>query len=192
MLDKDIERVLISQKEIKDIVESLGKTIVADYKDKFPIVLGLLKGCVPFMADLLKTLDMHLEIAFMNVSSYHGGIKSTGDVKIDMDLDTTVKGRHILIAEDIVDSGRTIQAVVDLLKYRGAKSVKVVTLMDKPTGRVIDFVPEYIGKTIPKAFVVGYGLDYEEKYRNIPYVGTLKPKIYLSEEWHYGKKTYAT
>lgn len=182
MLDKDIERVLISQKEIKDIVESLGKTIVADYKDKFPIVLGLLKGCVPFMADLLKTLDMHLEIAFMNVSSYHGGIKSTGDVKIDMDLDTTVKGRHILIAEDIVDSGRTIQAVVDLLKYRGAKSVKVVTLMDKPTGRVIDFVPEYIGKTIPKAFVVGYGLDYEEKYRNIPYVGTLKPKIYLSEE----------
>lgn len=182
MLDNDIERVLISQEEIQDIVKKLGKTIVEDYKDKFPIVLGLLKGCVPFMADLLKTLDMHLEIAFMNVSSYHGGIESTGDVKIDMDLDTTVKDRHILIAEDIVDSGRTIQAVVDLLKYRGAKSVKVVTLMDKPTGRVIDFVPEYIGKTIPKAFVVGYGLDYEEKYRNIPYVGTLKPKIYLSEE----------
>ncbi len=182
MLENDIERVLISQEEIQDIVQRLGKTIVEDYKDKFPIVLGLLKGCVPFMADLLKTLDMHLEIAFMNVSSYHGGIKSTGDVKIDMDLDTTVKDRHILIAEDIVDSGRTIQAVVDLLKYRGAKSVKVVTLMDKPTGRVIDFVPEYIGKTIPKAFVVGYGLDYEEKYRNIPYVGTLKPKIYLSEE----------
>jgi hypoxanthine phosphoribosyltransferase/bifunctional protein TilS/HprT len=181
MLD-NIERVLISQEEIQDIVKKLGKTIVEDYKDKFPIVLGLLKGCVPFMADLLKTLDMHLEIAFMNVSSYHGGIESTGDVKIDMDLDTTVKDRHILIAEDIVDSGRTIQAVVDLLKYRGAKSVKVVTLMDKPTGRVIDFVPEYIGKTIPKAFVVGYGLDYEEKYRNIPYVGTLKPKIYLSEE----------
>lgn len=182
MLDNDIERVLISQEEIQDIVKKLGKDIVEDYKDKFPIVLGLLKGCVPFMADLLKTLDMHLEIAFMNVSSYHGGIESTGDVKIDMDLDTTVKDRHILIAEDIVDSGRTIQAVVDLLKYRGAKSVKVVTLMDKPTGRVIDFVPEYIGKTIPKAFVVGYGLDYEEKYRNIPYVGTLKPKIYLSEE----------
>ncbi len=182
MLDNDIERVLISQEEIQDIVKKLGKTIVEDYKDKFPIVLGLLKGCVPFMADLLKTLDMHLEIAFMNVSSYHGGIESTGDVKIDMDLDTTVKDRHILIAEDIVDSGRTIQAVVDLLKYRGAKSVKVVTLMDKPTGRIIDFVPEYIGKTIPKAFVVGYGLDYEEKYRNIPYVGTLKPKIYLSEE----------
>jgi hypoxanthine phosphoribosyltransferase/bifunctional protein TilS/HprT len=182
MLEKDIERVLISQEEIHAIVQRLGKTIVEDYKDKFPIVLGLLKGCVPFMADLLKTLDMHLEIAFMNVSSYHGGIESTGDVKIDMDLDTTVKDRHILIAEDIVDSGRTIQAVVELLKYRGAKSVKVVTLMDKPTGRVIDFVPEYIGKTIPKAFVVGYGLDYEEKYRNIPYVGTLKPKIYLSEE----------
>ncbi len=182
MLDKDIESVLISEKEIEEIVQNLGTKITNDYQDKFPIILGLLKGCVPFMAQLLKHLEMHIEIAFMNVSSYHGGMESSGEVKIDMDLGTPVKDRHVLIAEDIVDSGRTIQSVVKLLKYRGAKSVKVVTLMDKPAGRVIDFVPEYIGKTIPKAFVVGYGLDYEEKYRNLPYVGTLKPKIYLTEE----------
>ncbi len=182
MLNNDIENVMISKDEIKAVVKDLSRQIERDYKDKFPIILGLLKGCVPFMADLLKELDFHLEIAFMNVSSYHGGMESSGEVKIEMDLGSPVKDRHVIIAEDIVDSGRTIQSVVELLKYRGAKSVKVVTLMDKPEGRVIDFVPEYIGKTIPKAFVVGYGLDYQERYRNLPYVGTLKPKIYMTEE----------
>ncbi|MFH5882531.1 hypoxanthine phosphoribosyltransferase [Liberiplasma polymorphum] len=182
MLEKDIEQVLISQEEIKEICSRLGKQISKDYENEFPIVLGLLKGCVPFMADLVKHIDIHIEMAFMNVSSYHGGIESTGDVKIDMDLSSPVKNRHVIIAEDIVDSGRTIQSVVDLLKYRGAKSVKVATLMDKPAGRVINFEPEYIGKTIPKAFVVGYGLDYDEKYRNLPYVGTLKPEIYTTKE----------
>lgn len=178
MLEKDIEAVLVSEKEIEVICEDLGKKITNDYKDKFPIILGLLKGCVPFMSDLVKHLDMHLELAYMNVSSYHGGIESSGDVKIEMDLSIPVKNRDILIAEDIVDSGKTIRAVVDLLKYRGAKSVKVCTLLDKPEGRVLDFTPEYIGTTIPKAFVVGYGLDYDEKYRNLPYVGTLKKEIY--------------
>ena len=182
MLDKDIQSVMISEDEIKEIIQKLSEQIEADYKDKYPILLGLLKGCVPFMSDLIKKLDMHLELAFMNVSSYHGGIESTGDVKIDMDLGTSVKGRHVLITEDIIDSGRTIDSVAKLITYRGAKSVKVVTLMDKPTGRVINFKPDYIGKTIPQAFVVGYGLDYDEKYRNLPYVGTLKPKIYLTEE----------
>lgn len=183
MLSKDIESVLISEKEIAEICERLGKQITQDYKNEYPIVLGLLKGCVPFMSDLVKHIDMHIEMAYMNVSSYHGGIESSGDVKIDMDLTSPVKNRHVIIAEDIVDSGRTIQSVVELLKYRGAKTVKVVTLMDKPAGRVIDFEPEYIGKTIPKAFVVGYGLDYDEKYRNLPYVGTLKPEIYTTKEW---------
>ncbi|MFP4287133.1 MAG: hypoxanthine phosphoribosyltransferase [Candidatus Izemoplasmataceae bacterium] len=178
MLEKDIEQVLVSKEEIESICARLGQQITEDYKDKFPIILGLLKGCVPFMSDLVKHLDMHLELAYMNVSSYHGGIESTGDVKIEMDLNKTVKNRDILIAEDIVDSGKTIRAVVDLLKYRGAKSVKVCTLLDKPEGRVLDFTPEYIGTTIPKAFVVGYGLDYDEKYRNLPYVGTLKKEIY--------------
>ena len=182
MLNNDIEQVLISQDEIKLIAKRLGEEITRDYHDKYPIVLGLLKGCIPFMAELVKHLDFHLEMDFMNVSSYHGGIESSGDVKIDMDLGTPVKNRHVLITEDIVDSGRTIQSVAELLKYRGAKSVKVVTLMDKPSGRVIEFNPEYIGKTIPKAFVVGYGLDYQEKYRNLPYVGTLKKSIYMTKE----------
>ncbi len=182
MLEKDIEKILISENEIKAIVERLGKELTDDFHDKFPIFLGLLKGCVPFMADLIKQLDWPLEIAFMNISSYHGGTESSGEVKIDMDLGTPVKNRHVVITEDIVDSGRTIQSVVELLKYRGAKSVSVATLMDKPEGRVLDFTPHYIGKSIPKAFVVGYGLDYQEKYRNLPYVGTLKPKIYMSEE----------
>ena len=182
MLDKDIEQVLISEEEISSICKRLGQQITKDYENEFPIVLGLLKGCVPFMSDLVKHISIHVEMAFMNVSSYHGGIESSGDVKIDMDLSSPVKNRHVLIAEDIVDSGRTIQSVVDLLKYRGAKSVRVAALLDKPDGRVIDFVPDYIGKTIPKAFVVGYGLDYEEKYRNLPYVGTLKPEIYTTKE----------
>ena len=181
MLEKDIEKVLVSEAEIKSIVERLSVDITKDYHDKFPLVVGLLKGCVPFMSDLLKELDMHLEVAFMNVSSYHGGIESTGDVKIDMDLGTPVKGRHVLLTEDIVDTGRTINAVVDLLKYRGALTVNVVTLVDKPEGRIIDFNPKYVGIEIPKVFVVGYGLDYEERYRNLPYVGILKPEVYTKE-----------
>ena len=182
MLEKDIEKVLVSEEEIKQIIKNLSVQIFRDYHDKYPLVVGLLKGCVPFMSDLLKKLDMHLEVAFMNVSSYHGGIESTGDVKIDMDLGTAVKGRHVLLTEDIVDTGRTINSVVDLLKYRGALSVKVVTLIDKPAGRVTEFNPEYIGIEIPKVFVVGYGLDYEERYRNLPYVGVLKPEIYTTKE----------
>ncbi len=181
MLEKDIEKVLVSENEIKEIIHRLSTEIMQDYHDKFPLFVGLLKGCVPFMSDLLKELDMHLEVAFMNVSSYHGGIESTGDVKIDMDLGTPVKGRHVLLTEDIVDTGRTINAVVDLLKYRGALSVNVVTLVDKPEGRIIDFVPRYVGIEIPKVFVVGYGLDYEERYRNLPYVGVLKPEVYSKE-----------
>ncbi len=182
MLDKDIESVLISQTDIQNIVSRLGREITRDYHDRFPIVLGLLKGCVPFMAELLKVLDFHLEVAFMNVSSYHGGIESTGDVRIDMDLASPVKGRHVLLTEDIIDTGRTIKAVSDLLLYRGAASVKVVTLMDKPEGRIKDFVPDYIGRSIPKIFVVGFGLDYEERYRNLPYVGVLKEHVYTTKE----------
>lgn len=182
MLSKDIESVLVSQAQIEEITKKLGKTLTEEYQDKFPLVVGLLKGCVPFMADLLKELDFKLEIDYMDVSSYHGGVKSTGDVKINMDLGTPVKGRHVLIAEDIVDSGRTIRSIAELLKYRGAIDVRVVTLLDKPDGRVVELSPEYVGVTIPNAFVVGYGLDYNEQYRNLPYVGTLKPKIYSTDK----------
>jgi len=178
MLEKDIEKILVSQEEINAIAKRLGKEITNDYQDKFPLVVGLLKGCVPFMGTLIQEIDIHLEVGFMDVSSYHGGIQSSGDIKIQKDLGIPVSGRHIIIAEDIVDTGKTLSVVIDLLKYRGAKSVEVVTLLDKPAGRVVEFVPKYIGATIPKEFVVGYGLDYDEKYRNLPYVGVLKKEVY--------------
>lgn len=181
MLDKDIEKVLVSAEEIDEIARRLGKQLTEDYKDKFPIVVGLLKGCVPFMGRLVTEMDCHVELGFMDVSSYHGGIESTGDIKIKKDLDVPVQGRHVIIAEDIVDTGRTIRVVMDLMLYRGAKSVSVVTLLDKPAGRVVSLDPEYIGVTIPKEFVVGYGLDYEEKYRNLPYVGVLKKEVYSTK-----------
>lgn len=178
MLEKDIERVLVSEQEIDEIAKRLGKQLSEEYRDKFPIVIGLLKGCVPFMGKLITEIDCHIELGFMDVSSYHGGIESTGDIKIKKDLDIPVQDRHVIIAEDIVDTGKTLSVIVDLLKYRGAKSVSVVTLLDKPEGRLVTLDPEYIGVTIPKEFVVGYGLDYEEKYRNLPYVGVLKKEVY--------------
>jgi hypoxanthine phosphoribosyltransferase/bifunctional protein TilS/HprT len=181
MIHNDIERVLVSSDEINQIAKRLGKQLTKDYKDKFPIVIGLLKGCVPFMGRLITEIDCHIEIGFMDVSSYHGGIESSGDIKIKKDLDIPVQDRHVIIAEDIVDTGRTIRVVMDLLLYRGAKSVSVATMLDKPAGRVVSISPEYVGITIPKEFVVGYGLDYNEKYRNLPYVGVLKPEIYTKK-----------
>lgn len=178
MLSNDIEKILVSAEDIDEITKRLSKELTEVYKDKFPIVVGLLKGCVPFMAKLINELDFHVELGFMDVSSYHGGIESSGDVKIKKDLDVSVQGRHVIITEDIVDTGRTIKVIMDLLKYRGALSVSVVTLLDKPAGRVVNLDPEYIGTTIPNEFVVGYGLDYEEKYRNLPYVGVLKKEVY--------------
>lgn len=178
MLDRDIEKVVVSKDEIEDILLRLSKELTEDYAGKTPIMVGLLKGCIPFMSDLMKKLDFHLEVGYMDVSSYYGGLSGDVDVKIETDLNMSVKDRHVLIAEDIVDSGRTLTAVIRLLKHRGAKDVKVVTLLDKPEGRKVDLKPEYIGVTIPKVFVVGYGLDYDGRYRNLPYVGLLKPEIY--------------
>jgi len=178
MLEKDILKVLVSKEEIKEIAVKLGKQLTEDYKDTQPLVIGLLNGCVPFIGVLLGEIDLYLDIAFMDVSSYHGGTQTTGEVKILMDLQIPVTDRDIIIVEDIVDSGRTLKLVTELLYFRGAKSVKVVTLLDKPEGREVEFVPEYIGVTIPKEFVVGFGLDYEDKYRNLPYVGVLKPEVY--------------
>ncbi len=174
----DIAEILVSDKDIQNICDKLGRQITNDYKDKDPLLVGLLKGCVPFLSDLAKKIDLSVEIAYMSVSSYHGGISSSGDVKIKMDLDFPLTGRDVLIVEDIVDTGKTLSTIVKLFKHRGAKSVRVVTLLDKPEGRIVPFVPEYIGETIPKAFVVGYGLDYDERYRNLPYVGILKPEVY--------------
>jgi len=140
----------------------------------------VLKGAVPFMADIVREMDCYLEIDFMDVSSYGNAMISSGEVKIVKDLDTNVEGRDLLIVEDIIDSGRTLAYLVDLFKYRKAKSVEIVTLLDKPEGRVVDIEADYIGFDVPNEFVVGYGLDYAEQYRNLPYVGVLKPSVYQS------------
>ena len=177
-MHRDLSEILVTEHEIQEICKNLGAQITKDYKDKNPILVGLLKGCVPFMADISRYIDLNIDMAYMSVSSYHGGIASSGDVKIKMDLDITIKCRDVIIVEDIVDTANTIVTIIELFKHRGANSVKMVTLLDKPEGRVRPYQPEYVGKVIPKAFVVGYGLDYNEYYRNLPYVGILKPEIY--------------
>jgi hypoxanthine phosphoribosyltransferase len=133
---------------------------------------------MPFMSDLIKRVDTYLEMDFMDVSSYGNAMVSYGEVKILKDLDTSVEGRDILILEDIIDSGLTLSYLVELFKYRKAKSIKIVTLLDKPTGRKASIKADYVGFEVPDAFVVGYGLDYQEKYRNLPYIGVLKPQVY--------------
>lgn len=181
-LNKDVKKVLVSEEQISEICKRLGKEITEDYKDsKSLILLGLLKGCMPFMGDLMKHINLPLTLEYMSVSSYKGGISSSGDIKIGMDINTSVQGKDILICEDIVDTGKTLDTVVRLLLHRGAKSVEVVTLLDKPEGRVIPFNPKYIGVEIPKLFVIGYGLDYQEVYRNLPYVGVLKEHVYMED-----------
>ena len=177
-MHNNILEVLVTTDEVVQICQNLGKQITKDYEGKTPLLVGLLNGCVPFMAELIKHVDIPLEIQFMDVSSYHGGMKSSGDINILYDLKTSVSNRDVLIVEDIVDTGNTISVIYDLLKYRNAKTVKVVTLLDKPSGRIIDFKPDYIGKVIPNKFVVGFGLDYEGLYRNLTYIGVLKPEVY--------------
>lgn len=177
-MKNDIEKVLISEATLQEKVKELAAEIEKDYHDKFPLVVGILKGAMPFMSDLLKRIDAHLEMDFMDVSSYGNSTVSSGEVKIIKDLNTSVVGRDILIIEDIIDSGLTLNYLAELFLYRKAKSVRIVTLLDKPTGRKVDIKSDYTGFTVPDAFVVGYGLDYAERYRNLPYIGVLKPEIY--------------
>lgn len=177
-MQNDIEKVLITEEELQQKIRELGAQLEADYQGKFPLAIGVLKGAMPFMSDLLKRVDAHLEMDFMDVSSYGNSTVSSGEVKIIKDLDTSVEGRDILIIEDIIDSGLTLSYLAELFRYRKAKSIKIVTLLDKPTGRKADIKPDYAGFIVPDAFVVGYGLDYAEKYRNLPYIGILKPEIY--------------
>ena len=180
MVEKDIERILISQEEIQVRCKELGKELTEIYQNTNPLVVGVLKGAVPFMADIVRSIDTYLELDFMDVSSYGNATVSSGEVKIVKDLDTNVEGRDLLIVEDIIDSGRTLAYLVDLFKYRKAKSVKIVTLLDKPEGRVVNIEADYVGFNVPNEFVVGYGLDYAEAYRNLPYIGVLKPSVYQS------------
>lgn len=178
MLQKDIEEVLITEEQLQEKINELGVQLTADYGDKFPLLVGVLKGAMPFMADLMKRIDAYIEIDFMDVTSYGNATVSSGEVKIVKDLNTSVEGRDIIIVEDIIDSGLTLSYLVDLFKYRKAKSIRIITLLDKPSGRKVDLKPDYVGFDVPDAFVVGYGLDYAERYRNLPYIGVLKKSVY--------------
>lgn len=177
-----IDKVLVSKEEITKRTQELGAQITKEYQEKgsIPLFVALLKGSVPFLAELIKHVDMDLEYDFMDVSSYEG-TQSIGDIRILKDLDVSIKGVDILLVEDIVDTGRTLKEVKKLLKNKGARDIKVVALLDKPERRVVEIDVEYIGFEIPNEFVVGFGLDYNQKYRNLPFVGVLKPEIYGSK-----------
>ena len=177
-MDRDIERVLLTEQEIAEKVTELGAQISRDYADKNPIILGVLKGSFVFMADLVRAIDVPCTVDFMSVSSYGAGTTSSGEVRIVKDFDQSVEGRHLIVIEDILDSGRTLSYLMKTLKARGAASIALCTFLDKPERRVVPVEVAYSGFTVPDAFIVGYGLDYDQKYRNLPYVGVLKPSVY--------------
>ena len=174
---RDIERILISEEEIQKKVAEMGKKISQDFWDKDPLFVGVLKGCFIFMADLMRYVDIRCSMDFMAVSSY-SGTTSTGAVKINKDLSEDIEGRHIIIVEDILDSGVTLNYLKNFLMVRRPASISIATLMDKPARRKADVYADYSCFEIPDAFVVGYGLDYNERYRNLPYIGVLKSEIY--------------
>lgn len=176
-MNNDVERVLLSAEEIDNIVKNLGKQISEDYKDKNLLMISVLKGSVVFMADLMRAVTIPCRIDFMAVSSYGSGTTS-GSFKIKKDLDINLEGYDLLIVEDILDSGKTLSHLVDMLSLRNPRSIKICTFLDKPERRVNDITADYSGCTVPDEFVVGYGLDYDEKYRNLPYLGVLKPSVY--------------
>lgn len=174
----DLESVLITKEEIAAKVKELGKRITADYEGKTPVVVCILKGAVMFFSDLLRELDLPLDIDFMAISSYGSSTQSTGVVKLVKDLDRDITNRDVLVVEDIVDSGMTLSYIQKELLQRGATSVRIATLLDKPARRRVEMKVDYSCFEIPDAFVVGYGLDYDERYRNLPDIGVLHPKIY--------------
>lgn len=178
MIQNDIEKIMISEEQLQERIKELGAQLTEEYKDRFPLAVGVLKGAMPFMTDLMKRFDSYVELDFMDVSSYGNATVSSGEVKILKDLNTSVEGRDVMIIEDIIDSGLTLSYLVDLFKYRKAKSIKIITLLDKPSGRKVKLDADVVGFKVPDGFVVGYGLDYAEKYRNLPYIGILKREVY--------------
>ena len=174
-----LEKILLNEDEIVARCKELGQQITQEYKnnEQPPLLVALLKGSVPFLAELIKHIDLDIQFDFMDVSSYEG-TESIGDIKILKDLDCSVKNLDILLVEDIVDTGRTLKTVKAMLKNKGAKTVRVVTLLDKTDRRVVDIEADYTGFEIPNEFVVGFGLDFNQKYRNFPFVGVLKEECY--------------
>lgn len=179
-MEKDIERILITEEELQNKVAEIGAAISRDYADvkEDVVFIGVLKGCFVFMADVMRHVTIPCSMDFMAVSSYGSGTTSSGAVKITKDLREDIGGKHVIFVEDILDSGVTLHYLKQYLQVREPASIRIVTLMDKPSRRKADVHADYFGFEVPDAFVVGYGLDYDEKYRNLPYVGVLKPEVY--------------
>ena len=180
MMKQDIERILFSEEQLKERIAALGAELTRDYEDKNPIFVGVLKGCFVFMADLLRNVDVYCTMDFMSVSSYGDGVTSTGAVKINKDLSRDIAGRHVIIVEDILDSGITLSYLKKYLSVRNPASISIVTLLDKPARRRADVQADYVGFEVEDAFVVGYGLDSAGESRNLPYIGALKSEVYSS------------
>jgi len=178
MIKDDVKEVLFSKTDLADKCRELGQQISEDYEGKDLVLVGILKGSVVFMTDLMKEITIPCSIEFMEVSSYGSGSTSSGVVKINKDLDMDITGKHILIVEDIIDTGLTLSYLVDYLKTRKAEGIDIVCLLNKKERRVRDIPVKYIGFEVPDEFIIGYGIDYAEKYRNLPFIGTLKDEIY--------------
>ncbi len=176
--DKDIQEVLFSEETLRCRVAELGAEITRDYQGKEPILASVLRGSYIFMADLARAIDLPVRVDFMSVSSYGKGTKSSGQVQITKDLSDEIEGKDLIVVEDILDSGNTLYYLLQVLQARHPASIRLCTLLDKPERRVKPITADYAGFTVPDAFVVGYGLDYAERYRNLPYIGILKPSVY--------------
>lgn len=177
-MHKDVKEILLSEEQIKARVQELGAQITKDYEGKTIVLCGILKGAVTFYTDLARAIEVPVLFDFMSCSSYGSGTTSSGAVMVRKDMDTNIKGKDVLIVEDIIDTGITLSHLVPLLKERGANSVKLATLLSKPARRQVEVAVDYNGFEIPDAFVVGYGLDYDGRYRNLPYIGVLKEEVY--------------
>lgn len=177
-MHKDVERILHTEEELRRRVKEIGGQITADYAGKQPMLVSVLRGSYIFMADLTRAIDLDVTVDFMVVSSYGAGTVSSGQVEIKKDLSDSIEGRDLIVVEDILDSGNTLYYLMDVLKARKPASIRLCTLMDKPERRTKPITADYVGFTIPDAFIVGYGLDYNERYRNLPYVGVLKHSVY--------------
>ncbi len=179
-MHQDLKEILLTQQQLADKTKELAQRISDDYRGKKFVMVTVLKGGFIFASDLVRQMDIDVDINFMAVSSYGSGTRSSGNVKIVKDLDSDIRGKHVLIVEDIVDSGHTLSFLMQLMKDRGAVDVKICTILNKPSRREVDIDVTYLGYDIPDEFVVGYGLDYDERYRNLPYLGTLKEEVYNS------------
>ena len=179
-ISRDIERILVGKEELDDICDRLAAQITAEYGDspRDLVMVVVLKGSIMFATDLVRRIPRHVCLEFMKVSSYGAGTETSGFIQVHLDLKRDIRGADVIIIEDIVDSGRTLEKLSGLLANRGAHSVRCCTLLDKPERRQVDFNADYVGRAVPDVFVVGYGLDYDEKYRNLSYVGVLKPEVY--------------